>query len=251
MNQIKIFLSIVIISISTTINAQQTGEIKEVPPELTEYYQPVPKVVTPGEGTSAPSDAILLFNGKDLNNWKSEKGGQAKWLVNDGIMTVVPASGGIVTDQKFMDFQLHIEWQTPLIPQEKKGQNYGNSGIFLQERYEVQVLNNYINTTYVNGQAGSIYKQHPPLVNACKPPGEWQTYDIIFIAPRFSENGMLASPARATVLHNGILVQNYTEIKGPTTYRGLPKYEPHEAASLLLQEHGNSVSYRNIWVREL
>lgn len=227
-----------------------SGQESELPPELTEYYEPEVDVVNPGQGTNPPSDAIVLFDGKNLESWESENGGNAKWKVEAGAMTVAAGTGGIKTKQKFNDIQLHIEWRTPA-EVKGEGQGRGNSGVFLQERYEVQVLDNYNNKTYVNGQAGSIYKQHPPLVNACRPPGEWQTYDIIFIAPRFTEKGALASPGRVTVFHNGILVQHYTEIKGPTVYRGLPKYEAHEAASLYLQDHGNPVSFRNIWVRKL
>lgn len=223
---------------------------EELPPELTEFYEPEVEVVTPGQGNQPPSDAIVLFDGKSLKNWESEKSGEAKWKVEDGAMTVTAGAGGIKTKEKFGDIQLHIEWRTPA-EVKGEGQGRGNSGIFLQERYEVQVLDNFNNKTYVNGQAGSIYKQHPPMVNACRPPGKWQTYDIVFIAPRFTEKGNLASPGHITVFHNGILVQHYTEIKGPTVYRGLPKYEAHGDASLYLQDHGNPVSFRNIWVRKL
>lgn len=226
------------------------SQTEEIPPELTEYYEPVPEVVTPSKGIMPPSDAIVLFDGSDLSAWTNEKGQPAQWIVDNGAVTVKAGAGGIQTKEKFQDVQLHIEWRTPA-DVKGEGQGRGNSGIFLQERYEVQVLDNYNNSTYVNGQAGSIYKQHPPLVNASLPPGEWQTYDIIYIAPRFTEKGMLASPARVTVLHNGILVQNYSEIKGPTVYTGMPKYEAHGPASLYLQDHGNPVSYRNIWIREL
>ena len=219
-------------------------------PKLTEEWEPVPPVVTPGDCGAPPSDAIILFDGKDLNEWISAKGGPAEWIVADGAMTVKPRTGSIKTKQKFGDIQLHIEWRTPA-EVKGEGQGRGNSGIFLMERYELQVLDSYDNITYPNGQAGSIYKQSIPLVNACKKPGEWQTYDVIFMAPEFTEKGHLKTPARITVLHNGVLIQNNFMIKGPTEYNRIPKYEPHGKASLSLQDHGNPVSYRNIWVREL
>ena len=219
-------------------------------PKLTEEWEPVPPVVTPGDCGAPPSDAIILFDGKDLNEWINSKGGPAEWIVADGAMTVKPRTGSIKTKQKFGDIQLHIEWRTPA-EVKGEGQGRGNSGIFLMERYELQVLDSYDNITYPNGQAGSIYKQSIPLVNACKKPGEWQTYDVIFMAPEFTEKGHLKTPARITVLHNGVLIQNNFMIKGPTEYNRIPKYEPHGKASLSLQDHGNPVSYRNIWVREL
>ncbi len=159
-------------------------------------------------------------------------------------------SGGIETKQKFGDFQLHIEWRTPA-EVVGEGQGRGNSGIFMMGKYELQVLDSYVSKTYSNGQAGSIYKQGIPLVNACKGPGEWQTYDVIFMAPEFTEKGSLKSPASITVLHNGVLIQNNFIIKGPTEYNRIPKYEAHGKGPLMLQDHGNPVSYRNIWVREL
>ena len=243
------FFSILLIVLVHCSNVA-ISQIQQIPPDLTEYYEPVPEIVTPGRSGEAPSDAIILFDGKNLDEWTGENGHPAQWIVENEILTVKVGSGGIKTKKDFQDVQLHIEWRTP--PEiEGEGQGRGNSGVFLQEKYEVQVLDSYNNKTYVNGQAGSIYKQHPPLVNASRPAGEWQTYDIIFIAPRFSKNGMLTSPGRITVLHNGILIQNYSEIKGSMAYRGLPKYEPHGPAPLYLQEHGNPVSYRNIWIREL
>ncbi|WP_143306140.1 3-keto-disaccharide hydrolase [Chitinophaga vietnamensis] len=220
-------------------------------PEDTEVWEPVPKVITPGKETlTAPSDAIILFDGKNLDQWESEKGGPAKWEVKNGAVTVVKGTGMIKTKQNFEDFQLHIEWRTPA---EVKGesQGRGNSGIFMQEFYELQVLDNYNNRTYSNGQAGSFYKQKIPLVNACKKPGEWQSYDVIWTAPRFNDDGSLKSPARATVLQNGVLVQNNVSLEGKTLYIGKPYYEKHGAKSIFLQDHGNPVSYRNIWIREL
>jgi hypothetical protein len=223
-------------------------------PKTTEVWTPVPGVVTPGKtNTDAPSDAIILFDGKSVSGWQHKNGNEAKWTVADNAMTVKPGTGDIQSKQKFGDCQLHIEWRvTPDVTGD--GQNRGNSGIFLMGRYEVQVLDNYnnINKTYVNGQAASIYKQHPPLVNACKAPGEWQTYDIIFTAPRFSEKGHVIEPARITVLHNGVLVQNNSIIWGNTVYIGSPTYEKHETKEpLIIQDHGNTTSFRNIWIREL
>lgn len=222
-----------------------------LPPAATEVWEPEPRVVTPGVDNGAPSDAIVLFNGNATAEWESvNNGGPIEWKVEEGAMTVVKGKGGIKTKRKFNDFQLHIEWRTP---SEVVGnsQGRGNSGIFLQEIYEVQVLDSYMNRTYSNGQAGSIYKQHIPLVNACKPPGEWQTYDIIYSAPHFNQDGMVIKPAKVTVLQNGILVQNGIELKGPTEYIGIPKYKAHGAGGIMLQDHGNPVSFRNIWIREL
>ncbi|HEC43611.1 MAG TPA: DUF1080 domain-containing protein [Bacteroides sp.] len=220
-------------------------------PVLTEQWEPVPKIITPGNGSAPPSDAIVLFDGSSMDQWENPDGGPAGWEVKDGIITVVKGNGEIQTKKGFGDVQLHIEWRTPA-EVVGEGQGRGNSGVFLQQRYEVQVLDNYENITYPNGQAGSVYKQHIPLVNACLPPGEWQTYDIIYTAPRFNENGTLFSPAKLTVLHNGVLIQNHISIKGPSEYIGQPPYEAHDIKqSLMLQEHSNPVSYRNIWLREL
>ncbi len=224
---------------------------QHIDPKLTEVWEPVPPVVTPGKScTDPPSDAIILFDGKDLNAWTDKDGNPAGWVVANEAMTVKPRTGIIKTKQKFGDVQLHIEWRTPA-EVKGEGQGRGNSGIFLMERYELQVLDSYDNVTYSNGQAGSIYKQGIPLVNACRPPGEWQTYDVIFMAPVFTEKGTLKSPARITVFQNGVLIQNNFEILGPTVYTGIPRYQPHGKASLVLQDHGNPVSYRNIWIREL
>jgi hypothetical protein len=224
---------------------------QEWTPKLTQKYEPVPPVVIPGQNSSPPSDAIVLFDGRNLDEWESSDGGPVAWKLEDGAMTVVRGAGGIRTKRGFRDIQLHIEWRSPA-EVVGDGQGRGNSGIYLQNRYEVQVLDSYENDTYVNGQAGAIYKQHIPLVNACRPPGEWQSYDIIYTAPRFKENGSLFSPATVTVLHNGVLIQNHVTIQGTTENLGLPKYEPFEPLQpIFLQDHGNPVSYRNIWVREL
>ena len=219
-------------------------------PKKTEVWTPVPATVATPPG-KAPSDAIVLFDGKDVSAWESEQGGRVPWKVADGAMTVVPGSKGIRTKQRFCDVQLHVEWRTPIDTKGFDGQNRGNSGIFLQELYELQVLDSYNNPTYANGQAGSIYKQAMPLVNASRAPGEWQAYDILWKAPRFSVGGGLVSPARITVLHNGVLVQDDTVLAGRTEYIGAPSYAPHGCAPLYLQEHDSRVSYRNIWVREL
>lgn len=225
-------------------------QAKKWPPEMTEVWEPEPPVVTPGNGTAAPSDAMVLFDGTHTNEWAHKDGSPVKWKLEDGVLTVVGGTGDIFTHRSFADCQLHVEWRTPAAVN-SEGQGRGNSGVFLQSRYEVQVLDNYNNRTYSNGQAASIYKQYLPLVNACRPPGEWQTYDIIFSAPRFNEAGIRTAPAYLTVLHNGVLVQNHVPLHGTTEYRGLPQNEPHGALPIQLQDHGNSVSYRNIWVREL
>ncbi len=229
--------------------AQASGDAAR-DPTRTEVWKPVPALVaTPVN--AAPSDAIVLFNGKDISAWESEQGGPVRWTVADGALTVVPGSKGIRTRQRFCDIQLHVEWRSPTETKGFDGQNRGNSGIFLQELYELQVLDSYNNPTYANGQAGSIYKQAIPLVNASRAPGQWQAYDIIWKAPRFSQGGGLVSPARITVLHNGVLVQDDTVVSGKTEYIGAPSYAPHACAPLYLQEHDSKVSYRNIWVREL
>src|SRR5262249_31589191 len=215
-------------------------------------WTPVPPIVTPGSQGAPPSDAVVLFDGKDLSQWQQQKdGAPAKWSVADGAFTVVKGAGDIQTRRGFGDCQLHIEWRTPA-QVEGEGQGRGNSGVFLQGRYEVQVLDSYNNVTYSNGQAASLYKQHIPLVNASRKPGEWQSYDIFYRAPRFAASGGVTAPAYVTVLHNGVLVQDHVELKGGTVYIGTPKYGKHGAKEpLLLQDHGNPVSYRNVWIREL
>lgn len=232
--------------------AQEKKEIK-LPPEATEFYEPEVKVVTPGkENHQPPADAIVLFDGNNLDAWVSERDGSgAPWKVENGIVTVEPKTGGIKTKETFGDVQLHIEWRSP---SEVKGtgQGRGNSGLFLMGKYELQILDSYENSTYTNGQAASIYKQHPPLANAMRPPGEWNTYEVIFTAPRFNKDGMLINPAKITVIHNGILVQNNVKLKGPTEYIGIPNYVAHpDELPIHLQDHGDLVSFRNIWVRKL
>ncbi len=221
-------------------------------PELTEIWSPVPPKVEPGKAPGQPpSDAIILFNGRDLSGWESAKGGPAGWAVENGELVDVPKAGDIRTTQLFGDMQLHAEWMVPVLPPERKGQDRGNSGIYLQGLYELQVLDSYDNPTYVNGGAGSIYKQSAPLVNALKPAPNWQTYDIVYYAPRFYKDGTLAEPARVTVLLNGVLVQSNFPIKGPTEFRGIPAYKVHGDGPILLQAHNNPVRYRNMWVRKL
>lgn len=242
--------------ISYLVKAQ--GGIK---PEATEYYSPVPPVVTTGTSFSdAPSDAIILFDGKNLDQWINTKDSTpAKWILADNVMTVNKSTGDIQTRAFFSDFQLHIEYRIPANIT-GSGQARGNSGIFLAAvpwgagGYELQVLDNYKNTTYVNGQVGSMYKQAVPLANACKKPGEWQTYDVIWTAPKFSKEGILISLARVTAFHNGVLVQNNVSLLGDTPYIGQPQYRPHGPAPIKLQAHGDKsepISYRNIWLRQL
>lgn len=230
--------------------AAAQGRSQLPPPEETEVWKPVPEVVDPGRPGQPPSDAIVLFDGTDLSEWRG-RDGEAEWKVADGAMTVVPGTGSLTTRRGFGDVQLHVEWRTPAeIVGESQGR--GNSGVFLMGLYEVQVLDSWENPTYVNGQAASVYKQHVPLVNASRGPGEWQTYDIVFTAPRFGAGGELERPAAVTVLHNGVLVQNHVTLEGPTVFRGKPRYGAHaERLPLMLQDHRNDVSYRNIWVREL
>ncbi|PKD17130.1 hypothetical protein APR41_06770 [Salegentibacter salinarum] len=225
----------------------------DLPPEATEFYEPVPPKIEAGESiTTPPSDAKILFDGSDLSAFVNEKDGtEPTWNIEGDVLTVNPGTGGIKTKENFGDMQLHLEWRSPS-EVKGEGQGRGNSGVIIMEKYEVQILDSYENETYTNGQAASIYKQSPPLVNATKAPGEWNTYDIIFAAPRFNEDDILLSPAKLTVLHNGVLVQNNYELRGPTEYIGIPNYTAHdEKLPIHIQDHGNPVSFRNIWVREL
>ena len=230
-------------------------------PEDTELWQPVPKVVTPGQDCqAAPSDAIILFNGKNLDEWVSAKDkSPANWTVADGIITVNKAAGNIETKRSFRDYQLHIEWKVPE-GITGSGQARGNSGVFLAATasddggYELQVLDSYENQTYVNGMAGSIYKQAIPLANPTRKPGEWQIYDVVWTAPVFNADGSLRTPAYVTVFFNGVLVQNHFQLKGETRYIGQPYYKSHGPAPIMLQAHGDAskpISFRNIWIREL
>lgn len=214
--------------------------------------RPKPRVVEPGTSPGQPpSDAIVLFDGTDLNRWAAPDGGRARWIVRDGYMETAPGAGPVVTRRAFGDVQLHVEFATPGAPS-GNGQGRGNSGVILMGMYEVQVLDSYQNVTYADGQAAAIYGQHPPLVNASRPPGAWQSYDIVFRRPRFSPRGALVAPARMTVLHNGVLVQDDAELWGPTTWLQHARYAAHaDSLPLLLQDHDNPVRYRNVWVRPL
>jgi hypothetical protein len=230
-------------------------------PKDTEVWEPVPKVVTPGATDAAPpSDAIVLFDGRNLDQWVATKDkSPAKWIVADGILTVDKKAGNIETKRSFKNYQIHLEWR---IPAEVTGQDQarGNSGLFLASTgagdagYELQILDSYNNKTYANGQAGSIYKQGIPLANANRKPGEWQTYDVIWTAPVFDADGTVKTPARVTAIHNGVLVQDNFELKGETLYIGKPVYKKYDTAPIKLQAHGDPsppVSFRNIWLREL
>jgi hypothetical protein len=232
-------------------------------PEETEVWSPEPAVVTPGQGCgAAPSDAIVLFDGHNLDEWVLAKdhATPADWTIDDGILTVKKKAGGnIETRRKFQDYQLHLEYRIPG-DIAGSGQARGNSGLFLaslgagDKGYELQILDSYKNKTYVNGMAGSVYKQFAPLVNACRPPGEWQTYDVVWTAPRFNGDGALQSPARLVAFQNGILIQNDVSLRGQTLYVGKPFYTPYDRAPIKLQAHGDKskpISFRNVWVREL
>ena len=216
--------------------------------------RPQPPVVDPGPvGPSArpPSDAVILFDGSGLTGWRSSGGAPARWRLHDGFMEVVAGTGSISTTTGFGDCQLHVEWATPEAPV-GEGQERGNSGVFLMGLYEVQVLDSYHNTTYPDGQAAAVYGQFPPLVNASRPPGEWQAYDIIFRRPRFGEQGQVLQPARVTVLHNGVLAQDNVTLTGPTAHQARPPYKRHgDRLPIMLQDHGVPVRYRNIWIRDL
>ncbi|WP_345330394.1 DUF1080 domain-containing protein [Mucilaginibacter defluvii] len=239
-----------------------SAQAQNAKPEDTEVWLPEPKVVTPAKTPgNAPADAIVLFDGKNLDEWVllDDSTSTQKWKLADGAMTVDKTKGDLRTKRKFTDYQLHIEYQIPTVIH-GTGQGRGNSGIFLAALpwgaggYELQVLDNYQNKTYVNGQVGSVYKQSIPLANAARKPGVWQTYDVIWTAPRFNADGSLKSPARVTAIHNGVLVQNNYVLKGDTPYIGQPAYKAHGPAPIKLQSHGDpseTISYRNIWVREL
>ncbi len=247
-------------ALAVSLSAQQPPAPK---PQDTEVWEPVPKIVTPGATDAAPpSDAIILFDGKNLDEWVSNRDkSPAKWTVADGAMTVskTPGVGNIETKRKFKNYQLHVEWK---IPENISGtdQARGNSGVFLASTgpgdagYELQILDSYNNKTYVNGQAASIYKQGIPLANPNRKPGEWQTYDVVWTAPAFNTDGSLKTPAYVTVFFNGVLVDNHFELKGETLYIGKPVYKPYDTAPIKLQAHGDNsvpISFRNIWVREL
>jgi hypothetical protein len=235
--------------------------VAQTKPEETEIWKPAVPFVAPAKDLGgAPADAIVLFDGKGLDQWVSALDkSPAGWTVADGVLTVDKARGNIETKRSFRDYQLHLEWRIPA-GITGSGQARGNSGVFLastgprDQGYEVQILDSYENATYVNGQAASVYKQHPPLANASRKPGEWQTYDIVWRAPVFGADGALVTPANVTVIHNGVLVQDHTVLAGETVYIGKPSYKAHGPAPIKLQAHGDPsapISFRNIWVREL
>lgn len=239
----------------------QAGAAAKPRPADTEVWEPVPPVVSPGTSDAAPpADAIGLFDGRNLDEWVSSRTGSAAgWTVADGVVTVNKATGNIQTKRRFRSYQLHLEWRIPANVT-GEGQARGNSGVFLASTgkgdagYELQVLDSFNNKTYVNGQAGSVYKQYPPLVNASRRPGEWQSYDIVWTAPAFNADGSLRTPAFLTVLHNGALIQNHVQLKGETLFIGQPFYRPYDAAPIMLQSHNDPsepISFRNIWLREL
>jgi hypothetical protein len=256
MKQLLLFTALLAGSLGAA-HAQQTGK-----PEDTEVWEPAPKVVTPGKTSSeVPSDAVVLFDGKNLDQWvsTSDHNAPAKWTVAGGALTVKKDQGNIETKRSFGNYQLHLEWRVPANIS-GTGQARGNSGIFLASLgngdlgYELQILDAYQNKTYVNGMAGSIYKQAIPLANPARKPGEWQTYDVVWTAPTFAADGAVATPAYATVLFNGVLVQNHTALTGATQYIGKPSYQRHGPAPIKLQAHGDKsepLSFRNIWLREL
>jgi hypothetical protein len=258
----KLYITIVVIS--AFFSFPTLSQAQEKPKhEDTEFYTPVPKVITPGKlNSDAPSDAIILFDGKNLDQWvmTDDRTKPASWKVEKGIFTVDKKSGNIETRKSFNNYQLHLEWRIPAnITGE--GQARGNSGLFLASigkgdlGYELQILDSYNNSTYTNGMAGSIYKQTTPLFNPAKKPGEWQTYDVLWTAPTFNADNTVKTPAKVTVLFNGIVVQNGFELKGPTQYVGQPAYtQAHGSSPIKLQSHGDKsepLSFRNIWIREL
>ena len=245
----------------TSSMAQPAAPVAAMKPQDTEQAGPVPPVIVPGAtADAAPSDAVVLFDGKSLDAWvQTGDKSPARWRVADGVLTVDKSAGNIETRRSFRNYQLHLEWRVPE-GVTGAGQARGNSGVFLastgpgDDGYELQILDSYNNVTYVNGQAGSLYKQAPPLVNAMRPPGRWQTYDVVWTAPVFAADGRLTSPARATVFHNGVLIQNDVRLAGETTYIGKPSYRPYTTAPIKLQAHGDPsppLSFRNIWMREL
>jgi hypothetical protein len=251
------FLPILILPILILISlAQPSSAQSPMKWKIHDPNRPVPPIIDPGTASTpdtpgrAPSDATVLFDGKDLSRWVDKDGQPAKWKVENGSMEVVAKTGNISTRDSFGDCQLHVEFAEPS-PPSGESQERGNSGVFLMGLYEIQVLDSYQNKTYADGQAAAVYGQYPPLVNASRPPAQWQTYDIIFHAPRFAA-GKLRRPARVTVLHNAVLVQDNVELTGPTAHGERPPYKPGpDKLPLQLQDHGNPVRYRNIWIREL
>ena len=257
----KVPAAAVVVSLACIAVSTAVAQNPKPRPEDTEVWKPVPAVVTPGKtDLGAPSDAVVLFDGRDESAWVSaDDHSPATWEVHDGVLTVAKKAGNIETKRTFTNYQLHLEWQVP-VGITGSGQARGNSGLFMastgpgDDGYELQILDSYDNATYVNGQAASVYKQYPPLVNAMRPPGQWNVYDVIWTAPTFNPDGSLATPAYVTAFHNGVLVQNHVALLGPTLYIGKPSYKAHGPEPIKLQAHGDPsapISFRNIWVRPL
>jgi hypothetical protein len=235
----SVFLTLTLLASGVVFSQEQKNQIK-------------PTIIKPAKRNKPPSDAVILFDRGNLNQFSSVKENTSvPWKVRGAIFTVVPGTGDIQTKQLFGDIQLHVEFKIPRSAQKREGQKSGNSGIYFMGKYEVQVLNSYINETYPKGQAGAVYEQYAPLVNASLKPGEWQVYDIVFKAPTFDNNGSLIKPPYLTVFHNGVLIQNHVEVSGATTSYNKELPEKTAKGPLMLQEHNNDVSYRNIWIREL
>jgi hypothetical protein len=247
-------VALAVVMFLTVLGLAVSQSIPKIDWPVHDPLRPLPPVVDPGPAgppAPVPADAVVLFDGKSLAGWETAKGTPAVWKVENGYMEITPRGGSIQTKRGFGDCQLHVEWASPA---EVKGddQGRGNSGVFLMNIYEVQVLDCYNNKTYSDGSTAAIYGQHPPLVNACRKPGEWQTYDIVFHRPRFDKDGALLVPARMTVFHNGILVHDNDVLTGPTAHKARPPYKMHaDKLPIGLQDHGNPVRFRNIWVREL
>jgi len=248
----KGIVCLLVVAIGLGVSCAAKEVIKYEVHDLTRAHPPV--ITAPEQFGQPPADAIVLFDGTGLSEWVGEKsGGPAEWKVENGYMEVVKKTGGIRTKKAFGNCQLHIEWATPAeVSPKETGQKRGNSGVFLMSRYELQMLDSYENETYADGQAGSIYGQYPPLVNVCRKPGQWQSYDVSFLRPIFGKDGKCIRPARVSVFHNGVVVQNNVEIKGATAHKVKAKYSPHDdKLPLSLQDHGNPMRFRNIWIREL
>lgn len=244
--------ALLVASVQAVCNAQVDAKWKIHDPD-----RPLPPVIDPGTPSTQdspgrpPSDAVVLFDGRDLSKWAQKDGSAAKWKVESGYAEVVPKAGYIYTREAFGDCQLHVEFAEP-VPAKGESQERGNSGVFLMGLYEIQVLDAYENKTYADGQAAAVYGQYPPLVNAARPPGQWQSYDIVFHGPRFAKDGKLLRAARVTVFHNGVLAEDNVELTGPTAHGDRPPYSPQpEKLPLALQDHGQPVRFRNIWIREL
>lgn len=233
---------------STTPGYTDTPILADSGYHVHDSARPQPPIVTPAAGAAPPSDAVVLFDGLSLAHWTG-RNGAAEWKVENGYMEVVPGSGDITCTPIFGDLQLHIEWAAPEVVK-GEGQGRGNSGVFLMDRYEIQVLDCFDNITYADGTTAAIYGQYPPLANACRRPGEWQTYDIVWTAPRF-DGDALASPAYVTVIHNGVVVHSHRALLGATGHRNAPPYAAHGDGPIRLQDHGDLVRFRNIWVRPL